>query len=371
MKANDWFTGLPSWIQPDKSWYERMETSNRSTSSASTSKSASVGASTKRRSRADAMRCLEGREQSFMSASSNGGQLRHRANKHRDDGESEDEDPWTDPWAEKQFAASSLYSDRSDLHSLVPDTASMGSGSQRENRVLPLKYKACHHMGISEASHRLGVVNSGSMGANVKAALRPSSYGSNSSSEYSEPKLPPTVHLSKDVSSRRPRSNFWPPKDRRSHSHGRGSLYAPSAEPYIPMKNTRTSKVNDPNRTVWSHDPSHLHRSPTVPTPKNTYHQDQHRPVFDHATVLYDVELDQQTAIAPSKHLSMVDFEIDISEKSQTWVQALIGFMVAVNCFGTHHTRHRLSASTSGTCNDYKGAFTGDHGCNDKYLPSS
>lgn len=341
MRAHDWFQGLPSWAQQDKSWYERAGIPSRPGSLASVTPSTSVGASTKRRSRADTIRCLEGRSQSKISDSSEKQQSRGSTSTDGNSGDSENGDVWSDPWANiassgspgSLLAASSIYSGKLDPPRLIAVPGSANVELPLASQVKPLHHKTRYDVDHIGSSPSHPILSEKSIGATVKAALRLSSQGSVSSSMVSEPKVPPAVHISKGrrtpLSVGRPHHDFWPPQ---GHVPRFPALpYLTPTAPYVPLKNARTSLVRGKEHLGWidaKHQPDLTRK---VSTPRKIYHQIEHRPTLDKSTVLYDMEMDQQTVgtTCTRQH----DFDVEYCERG-VLLQVVTDMMSVFNCFG-------------------------------------
>lgn len=350
MRAHDWFQGLPSWAQQDKSWYDLTGISSRPGSLASVAPSTSVGASTKRRSRADAMRCLEGRSQSKISDSSEKQQSQGHTSMDGNSGDSENGDAWSDPWADitssgspgSLLAASSIYSGKLDPPLLMPGVPGCANVElPLARQVTPLHNKACHDVDHIGSSPSHPILSDKGIGATVKAALRLSSQGSVSSSVLSEPKVPPAVHLSKcrrtPLSVGRPHHDFWPPQGHVARFPD--SPYLTPTAPYIPLKNARISPARDQEHLGWvdaKHQPDWTRK---VSTPRKIYHQIEHRPTLDKSTVLCDVEMDQQTV--GNTCTAQRDFDVEHCANGGergALLQAIADMLNVFNCFTRYKT---------------------------------
>ncbi|KAF7188059.1 hypothetical protein HII31_10631 [Pseudocercospora fuligena] len=101
-----WFDNLPSWIQSGRNSYHDDQGSR-------VSSLVSASTRTKTKSRAEAMRKLEGRKLSEPTT---------MASTRGEDSESEDDDPWTDPWQWQRppgaRRSSSVYSEAQELQTM-------------------------------------------------------------------------------------------------------------------------------------------------------------------------------------------------------------------------------------------------------------
>lgn len=309
---------------------------------------ASAGASTKRRSRAEALKCLEGRRLSSLTGASSSSRERYDPAGEDVDGDSEDEDPWShhlpDPGrshSEAQaatFRASSHYSTQNELQR---EEAEVPVALQMRTAAVPYANVASHNPDdiasfrdqAEEQPSR--AVKHSSFGMHVKTALRLSSNDSDEGSVLREPARPSAAHLAdsrkerawSQYATRRESLNAfspplkWPP-----------SPYSPSANASLDKRLAPVSRQKrSPHQTLGWNQP---YWTPAMSTRKDVYHRVERSPYLANAGPFHEVDLHQRAESKPDQPTEPTDE----AYSQPTRLGLLASTTIWFSCLGLHHS---------------------------------
>ncbi|KAM3424904.1 hypothetical protein BST61_g6878 [Cercospora zeina] len=349
-----WFGALPSWLQMDQACSEQQVRSGRAFSVGSATATASAGASTKRRSRAEALKCLEGRRLSSLTGPSYRNQGDIQPVEGESEGECEDDDPWSEDLPDlgrsrgkarsATLSASSRYSNESELQMQekeVPLTLHTRTATVRT-------ITTCHNLD-NTASLRSQVeglpspaAKHSSFGRHIKTALRLSSNGSDQSSGLAEPRIPSAARLAhsrKEKAWGRCGTRYdwqcpdapnafspqfkWPP-----------SPYSqPANAPFgTQMAQALRQKRSGPHQTLGWNQP---YWTPTIATPKDVYHRVERRPLLKKPLPFHDIELHQ--SVEPNTNQPAVAATKDAHGQLKRR-RVLASIMICFTCLGLYHS---------------------------------
>ncbi|USW53941.1 hypothetical protein Slin15195_G072600 [Septoria linicola] len=232
--------------------------------------------------------------------------------------DSEDDDPWSDPWmstcsargsnSKVAHAASSVYSAHSSSLQNESQPTQMEPTAHTVAHDRPVDYDACHYMdhislADSPPPRQSGVASKhNSFAAKIRAALRLSHQESDDDSDLSEPTLPPPAHFAASQSTS-PACQLDSGRTRRVAPRDHKSSFTTTP----PHAQSATSKFLLSHQKMRGLDQAVLsgmrapYWTPASSTPEDTYHQFGRRPRIKHEKMLFDIDVDKNHFVLPCR----------------------------------------------------------------------
>ncbi|KAI5359630.1 putative MFS transporter superfamily [Septoria linicola] len=269
--------------------------------------------------------------------------------------DSEDDDPWSDPWmstcsargsnSKVAHAASSVYSAHSSSLQNESQPTQMEPTAHTVAHNRPVYYDACHYMdhislADSPPPRQSGVASKhNSFAAKIRAALRLSHQESDDDSDLSEPTLPPPAHFAASQSTS-PACQLDSGRTRRVAPRDHKSSFTTTP----PHAQSAKSKFLLSHQKMRGLDQAVLlgmrapYWTPASSTPEDTHHQFGRRPRIKHEKMLFDIDVDKNhSSYHAEPRFPQHDIDEGRATRKSKLIQACALMLIASTCFGLQH----------------------------------